>query len=268
MSSTTCPRLPVTRIVSWCWFPNVPLRQRRSTDRADGAPIEAQDERVVEFDAGTRTVGEGRDLGRPQVGQRVHHEAEAVGELALPVAAARDGRVRPGHAARRRDVGVAQIRRAGGQQVADHRRHLDRDVLHFADPVRALDEPASREADAHLVPCIAQHDVAATLARQAIDRPGVGGIDGEGLLGQDVDARLERSPRLLGPEGNGPGQRDDIRACLDDLVPVDRRSLEVEALAQRFKLHRIAPVDDERFDLRAAQEGAGCGRRPPRRRLR
>lgn len=57
--------------------------------------------------------------------------------------------------------------------------------------------------DAHLVPRVAQDDVAAALARQAVDRPSVGGLDGERLLGEDVAACLERGASLLGAQSHG-----------------------------------------------------------------
>ena len=93
-------------------------------------------------------------------------------------------------------------------------------MLHLADPVRALDEPARVLGDAHLVPGVAEHDVEAAILGEAVDRPGVRRVDGERLLGEDVDARLERGLRLLRAKRTRSGQRDDVRPQVDHLAPV------------------------------------------------
>ena len=71
------------------------------------------------------------------VREQARDQPERMRELALAVAAARTRQVRPRLATRERDIRIAEVRGALGQEVAHDRRHLDRHVLDRADPVRA-----------------------------------------------------------------------------------------------------------------------------------
>jgi len=240
-----------------------PERQRGPADRRDRAAVEPDRHRVVELDASARAGGEGGDLGGPQRDEPLH-QAERVGELALAVAAARDQRIRPRLTARQRRVRVAEIGGADGQQVAHDRRHRDVDVLDLADDVLVLDEPPGLLGDAHLVPGVAEHDVDAALAGEALDRPGLGRVDGERLLGEDVDPGLDGGQHLAAAEVAGPGDRDDVGPGGDDLLPVGRGPGEAKPLAGRLEQRRVAAVDDQGLDLRPAQEARDVGRCGPR----
>ena len=144
MSSRTCPRRPVTRMVSWCSFPKVPA----GSDAPPIEPMAPPSKRTTSASWSSTlapgSVGEGGHLAGSQVRQQVGHQPERVGQLALAVAAARDRGVRPGLAARQRDVGVAEVGRPRRQQVADHGRHLDRHGFDLTDAVRAVDEVVGR----------------------------------------------------------------------------------------------------------------------------
>ncbi len=102
------------------------------------------------------------------------------------------------------------------------------------------------------------------LTRQRIDAPGVGGIDGERLLGQDVDPGLERGERLLRAKRHRSGQGHDVRARGDDLAPIGRGVREPEPLLERGELGGIAPVHDPWLDLGPAQETRDVGEGRPR----
>jgi len=54
---------------------------------------------------------------------------------------------------------------------------------------------------------------------------------GKRLLGQDVDARVERDAGLFGAKRRGAGHSDDVRPRLDDLVPVRGRVREPEPVS-------------------------------------
>jgi hypothetical protein len=217
----------------------------------------------VELHPGPRTAGERGNLGGPEPRQEVHDEAEGMRELALPIPTAGDLRVRPRLAARQRDVCVVDVGRAVRQEVADDRRHRDGDVLDLPDPVRAVDQPARLLHDPHLVPRVAQHHVEAAVARQALDRPGIGRFDGERLLGQDVDARLERGPRLRRPERGGCGERNDVGAGGDHLPPVRGRVREREPVPQRGEQIGVATIDDPGLHLRPPEEARDVGEGRP-----
>ncbi len=207
--------------------------QRRAPDRADRPALEADGERVVELDRCAGARRERRDVRGAEVRDEAHHQPEGVGELALTVASPGDRRVGPGLPTRKRHVRIAEVGGALGQEVAHDRGHLHHHVLHLADPVRALDEPARVLGDAHLVPGVAEDDMEAAVTGKAVDRPGVRRIDGEWFLGEDVDSRLECGLGLLRPKRTGAGQRHDVRPKVDHLAPVRGGVGESESGADR-----------------------------------
>jgi hypothetical protein len=117
--------------------------------------------------------------------------------------------------------------------------------------------------DAHLVPRVAEHDVDSPLARLAVDRPGIGRIDGERLLGEDVDPRRDRGACLLGTQRARAGQRDDVGPGLDDLAPVRRGVREAEAAPHLRELGGIAAIHDPRLHLWTPQEARDVGEHGP-----
>ncbi len=128
-------------------------------------------------------------------------------------------------------------------------------MLDLADAPVILDQPPYRLHDAHLVPGVAEHEVPPSLAGQGGQLPGVGGRDRERLLAQDVGARLEGGPDLLGAEGDRPGDHDEVGPSLDDVAPVRGRAGEAELRADLLEQRRVAPIDDHRLHVLATGQG-------------
>ena len=237
MSSSTCPRWPVIRMLSWCWSPKAP----RGIDAPPIAPIAPLSNRTAMASCSSTAVpgdavNAATALARSD-GTRRSTRPMAWVSWRLPVAAARTS---PAPTTSRRAAAGRRRRRDTWSRSVSRSRTIVAIWTSTCSTSPIPSGPSISAAgggrDPHLVPGVAQHDVPAALPRQRIDRPGVGRIDRERLLGEDVAARLERGTGLLGAERPGPGQGHDVRAGSDDVVPVGRGVGEAEPLAHLGEL--------------------------------
>lgn len=187
-----------------------------------------------------------------------------MGQLRLTVPTARHRWIRPGVCPRGRNIGVAQVGGAVDEQLAHDRGHLESNVLNGPDAVRPLDQTSCYLDDPHLIPRVTQHHVQAERVREPANLPGIRGNYREGLLGEDMDSRAECRASLLSAKGRRTSQGDDVRLCLDDLVPVRGRVRESEARLQNRQPVTIAPIDDPGLDLWPAKEARDVRERGPR----
>ena len=158
---------------------------------ADGAAGEAHRDRIVELHLGVQRRAHEREyVLATQVGQP-QRDTQQVRQLRLAIAAAarlgpRPG-VRLGHGV---GIGAGVVARLG-QQLSGHRVHVQRDLLDLADAIVLVHHPVRLDDHRPVVPAIGHEQLPAGPLDRLVELPGIGRVDGEGLLAHHVRAGLE-----------------------------------------------------------------------------
>ena len=107
---------------------------------------------------------------------------------------------------------------------------MQRDVLDLAEAAVVVHEPVGFDDHRPVVPAVRDEELAAGPADCVVEVPGVGRVEGEGLLAHDVRAGLEGCLGLLVMEAGRAADDHDVRALGDDVVPVRGRLREAVTL--------------------------------------
>ena len=217
--------------------------------RADGTVGEAHADRVVKLHLGVeRRAHEREDVLAAQVGDP-QRDTQQVRQLGLAVAAAAGLGSGPG-VGLRDGLGVGTRVVAGlGQQLAGHRVHVQRDVLDLADAAVLVHHLMGADDHRAVVPAVRHEELLAGPLDRRVQLPGVGRVDGEGLLAHHVRAGLERCLGLLEVVAGRAAHDHDVGLLGDDVVPVGGGLLEAELVLDLAQQLRVAAIDDDELDL-------------------